>query len=312
MSDMPEVTREQLLKLIDELEKHPTDKLRIMGDAGITILGATLGGAAAGTLAAAAGVTSIVGITTAASWIGFTLVATTPIGWIAGSAVAAGAVAYGVTRLIRGGGLAEGRKAELLQVYREEARGIEAKERAGTIASEDRTRFILSLRELIDKNFIPPTNAFRLIEQVEQGRIALSQAFELIQLLLQNAEVETTQSPAIEDHVDGIPVEEGSPIHAITNSRDAFDVVKKKSGEALDITIDVAYETFNVVKKKSGEAMELTSHVASGAYRRASETASDTYQKLSDSAERAARRIRKKLEKRAPKPTKGQTLKPWI
>ncbi len=305
MSDNPKVTRKQLLKLIDELEKRPADKIRILGDAGITILGATLGGAAAGTLAAAVGVTSIAGITTAASWIGITAVAATPIGWVVGSAATAGAAAYGVTRLIRGGGLAEGRKAELLQVYREKAREIEAKERAGTIDSEDRTRFILSLRELIDKNVIPPINAFRLIEQVEQGRIVLSQAFELIQLLLQNAPPEAIQTSPIEDHRNDVNVEVSKVNQAIRTSSETSDVVKERAGKALDMMTDAASETFNVVKKKSGDAMELTSNIASGTYRRVSEAASDTYQKFSDSAERATGRVRDNLKKLAPKPNKG-------
>lgn len=190
MPDVPKVTKEQLLKLIDEIEKNPNDQARILGNSGITLIGVGLGAAAAGTLAAAAGATSIAGLTTAASWVGLTVVAATPVGWIIGSAAAAGAVAYGVSRLIRGGSLAEGRKAELLQGYREAARNVEAKERAGRIAAEDRTRFIISLRELIDRNAIPPTNAFRLIEQVELGRIPLTQAFTLIQgLLLDDARV---------------------------------------------------------------------------------------------------------------------------
>ena len=184
MEDVTKVPKEQLLKLTRELEKEPSDKIRILGDAGITLVGAGLGVAAAGTLATIAGASSIVGLTTAASWVGLTVIGATPVGWVICSAAAAGAAVYGVSRLIRGGGLAEGRKAELLQTYREEARRVEAKERAGSIQAEDRTQFILSLRELIDTNAIPPMNAFRLIEQIEQGRITLSQGFALIQGLL--------------------------------------------------------------------------------------------------------------------------------
>ena len=233
MSGISKVTKKDLLKLIDELEKNPADKIRIMGDAGITILGASLGGAAAGAVAAAVGGTSVAGITSALSLIGFTFVASTPVGWIVGMAVASGAAAYGVTRLIRGGGLAEGRRAELLQVYREQAREIEVKERAGTIALEDRTRFIISLRELIDKNIIPPINAFRLIEQVEQGRIVLSQGLELIQLVLQNAPSETIQTSATEDHGKEVTLETSRANQPIRTLRGAIDVVKKKTANAL-------------------------------------------------------------------------------
>lgn len=41
------------------------------------------------------------------------------------------------------------------------------------------------LGELIDKDVISPDKALKLIEQVEQGRIPLSQALALIQALLQ-------------------------------------------------------------------------------------------------------------------------------
>ncbi|MDP2903376.1 MAG: hypothetical protein Q8N96_09765 [Methylovulum sp.] len=184
MSTINRPTKEQLLKIIDELEKNPHDKVRILGDAGITLAGAGLGVAAAGTLASAAGVTSIWGLTTAASWVGVTAVSATPVGWIIGSAAVAGAVVYGVSRFIYDGGLAEERKLELLRKYKEEARKIEEKERAGSITDEDRTKFIVSIRELIEKNAIATERAQSLIEYVEQGRIPISQAYLLIQKIL--------------------------------------------------------------------------------------------------------------------------------
>jgi hypothetical protein len=177
-------TRKQLLKLIDELEKRPTDRVRLLGDVGITAIGAGLGAAAAGTIAGVAGVTSFFGLTTAAGWIGVTVAAATPIGWIAAIATGAGAAAYGVTRLIRGGSMAEGRKLELLQKFREDAKRVEAKERAKSIVDTDRTQFIVSLRELIDKSVLPPEKAFKLIELVEEGTLPLAQAFSHIAVLL--------------------------------------------------------------------------------------------------------------------------------
>ena len=178
------VTKEQLLKMIDDLEKNPDDKVRILGDTGITLVGVGLGAAAAGTLASAAGATSIFGLTTAASWFGVAAVVATPVGWIIGTAAVAGAAAYGVSRLIHGGGLAEGRKLELLQQFREKSESLEAKEKAGSITEIDKTAFIISTRELIDKDVISPEDAAELINHVEQGRIPISQAYEMIQNLL--------------------------------------------------------------------------------------------------------------------------------
>lgn len=186
MSSSTKPTKAQLVKLIDELEKSPEDKGRILGDIGITAVGAGLGVAAAGSVAAAVGATSIFGVTSAASWLGLTVVAATPVGWILGGAAAAGAAAYTVSRLIRNGGMSEGKKAELLIRYREEAQIVAAKEEAGTIADRDRTRFIVALRDLISKDVIPPDVAFRFIEQVERGGLPISQAFALISDLLRD------------------------------------------------------------------------------------------------------------------------------
>ena len=75
MSAKSKPAKAQLLKMIDKLERNPDDRVRILGDAGITIVGAGLGAAAAGTLASAVGATSIFGLTTAASWLGVSVVA---------------------------------------------------------------------------------------------------------------------------------------------------------------------------------------------------------------------------------------------
>jgi hypothetical protein len=65
-----EVTKEQLLAAIKSLEERPADRVRILGDLGITAAGVGVGAAAAGTIAGIAGVTSIPVLTTAASWLG--------------------------------------------------------------------------------------------------------------------------------------------------------------------------------------------------------------------------------------------------
>ncbi|MBK7004487.1 MAG: hypothetical protein IPH37_04510 [Burkholderiales bacterium] len=95
MSAPSKVTKTQLLKLIDDLEKKPEDKGRILGDIGITVVGAGLGVAAAGSVAAAVGATSIFGVTSVAGWLGLTVVAATPVGWILGGA-AAGRSLHGI------------------------------------------------------------------------------------------------------------------------------------------------------------------------------------------------------------------------
>ena len=204
MSAPIKVTKTQLLKLIDDLEKSPEDNGRILGDVGITVVGVGLGAAAAGTVAAAVGATSIFGVTSVAGWLGLTVVAATPVGWVLGGAAAAGAVAYTVSRLIRNGGMSEGKKAELLNRYRAEARIIATKEEAGNIADSDRTRFIVALRDLISKDVVPPDVAFRFIEQVERGGLPISQAFSLINSLLDEVDF-SAQPTSVGQTNDTVP-----------------------------------------------------------------------------------------------------------
>jgi len=179
------VSKKQLLRVIDDLEAAPSDKVRILGDVGIASVGIGLGAVASGTVASLAGATAIPVVTTAASWLGVTAVAATPVGWIVGVALAGGALAYGVSRLIRDGGLSEGRKRELLLAYKEQLQDVLRRERAQGITEADRVRFITSLREVIDKDAISPLKAFQLIEAVERGAIPLSQAYELVTALLE-------------------------------------------------------------------------------------------------------------------------------
>ena len=180
------VTKKQLLKVIDDLQTNPNDRVRILGDLGIGVIGAGLGAAAAGTVAAIAGATSIPVLTTAASWVGISALAATPVGWTIGIAAVGGALAYGISRLIHDGGFSEGRKRELLQVYQDRLREIQFKESAEKITPSDRNQFITSLRELIEKDAFAPKKAFQLIEAVECGAMPISQAYSLVSAILRS------------------------------------------------------------------------------------------------------------------------------
>lgn len=188
MNAAEKVTKAQLLKVIDDLQARPEDRVRILGDVGITAVGLGLGAAAAGSVATVAGATAIPVLTSAASVLGVSAVAATPVGWLVGVALAGGALAYGVSRLIRDGGLSEGRKRELLQSYQEQLGEVQRQEQAQEISAPDRLRFITSLRELIEKDVLAPTKAFQLIEAVERGAMPLSTAYGLVVSLLAPAQ----------------------------------------------------------------------------------------------------------------------------
>jgi len=183
MTKERKVSRKQLLKMIDELKKSPNDKFRILGETGFTLAGIGLGAASATTIASAAGATTALGSSALASALPF-LATTTPVGWVIGSGAAVGFIVFAFGRVLAGGGIAEGRKLELLNQYREREQQLKAKETAGAITDVDRTQFIIALREIVEKDAIRPDQAFRLIEQVEAGRISLTQAFSTLQILL--------------------------------------------------------------------------------------------------------------------------------
>lgn len=175
-------SKQQLLRLIDDLEQRPADRSRIFAEMGITTMAAGAGAGAASAAALASGVTIL----------GYTFAAATPIGWMIAGAAGSALAAYGLARLLRSGALAEGRKAELLLQYKEQAAAMLTKERAAAISDADRSAFVVSLRELIDRDVLTPLHAFRVIEQVEKGSMQLSEACILVQSLL--------DAPTMPDH----------------------------------------------------------------------------------------------------------------
>lgn len=175
MSGNKTLTKEQILKAIEELEKNPDDKLGILGDIGITALGAV----GAGVAVAAAGITTSIPIITAITGIGMVVAA--PLGLVAGAALAGGAACYGVSRLIKGGGYNEAKKAEILQQLKQQARDIEAKERASNLQDSDKTKFIVSLKEPVRLDLISPKDAQDLISAVESGKMAIKEAIKMVE-----------------------------------------------------------------------------------------------------------------------------------
>jgi hypothetical protein len=181
------LTKEQILKAIEQLEKNPIDKVGILADVGIVGVGAVLGAAGAGTLATAAGATSIPVLTTVGSWVGLTLVGATPVGWLVGTAAAGAAVAYGVSRLVKGSGYDEGKTKQLLAQSNEKLKEIEAKERASGVGDNDKTEFHIFLKEPVRLDLISPKQAQDLITTVENGQLPLKEAYKLVQDVIETA-----------------------------------------------------------------------------------------------------------------------------
>lgn len=184
MSGNKFVNKEQILKAIEQLEKNPHDKLGILGDVGITALGAVGAGAAV----AAAGITTSIPIITAITGIGMVVAA--PLGLVAGAALAGGAACYGVSRLIKGGGYNEAKKAEMLQQLNEQLREVETKERASKLGESDKTKFIVSLKEPVRLNLISPKEAQDLMRAVESGQIPIKEAINMVKAIIEAAQLQ--------------------------------------------------------------------------------------------------------------------------
>ncbi|MDR2092502.1 MAG: hypothetical protein LBP58_04195 [Azoarcus sp.] len=164
----------RLIQLIDELEKHPRDRLRLLGDIGISTTGALAGSAAASILTTTTAVTiGAVAITTT----------TTPVGWVIGAGVAGAAAAYGISRLIHGGGKSEARMEQLRRNYAKQVRKMEARERQAEVTEDDKTRFIVSMRTLVEQNRLSADSARRLMAAVESGKMPVSRAYRHLESL---------------------------------------------------------------------------------------------------------------------------------
>ena len=160
-------TKEQILKSIEQLKKNPHDKLGILADIGIGVVGAAGAGAA---VAAFGGVPVLFGLITVAP----------PVGLVVGGAALGAAALVGVKRIFEGN-YNEGKQEEMLKNLKEQLRDVEAKERASKLEDSDKTKFIVSLKEPVRLNLISPKDAQDLIRAVESGQIAIKEAIKMVE-----------------------------------------------------------------------------------------------------------------------------------
>jgi hypothetical protein len=168
-------TKEQILKSIEQLEKNPHDKLGILADIGIGVVGA----ASAGAAAAAFGGGSIL----------FGLIAVAPpVGLVVGGAALGAAALVGAKRMLFDGTFNQGKQAEMLKQLKEQLRDVEAKERGSKLQDSDKTKFIVSLKEPVRLNLISPKDAQDLIRAVESGQIAIKEAIKMVEDVVKAAQ----------------------------------------------------------------------------------------------------------------------------
>lgn len=174
MSKNQTLTKEQILQAIKELEENPNDKLDILADIGIGVVGAAGAGAA---VAAFGGTSILFGLITLAP----------PVGLVVGGAALGAAALVGAKKILFDGTFNDGKKAEMLKQLYEQKKDFEAKERASKLGDNDKTKFIILLKEPVRLNLIIPQDAQDLIRAVENGQMSLKEAYHLVENVIRSA-----------------------------------------------------------------------------------------------------------------------------
>lgn len=168
------LTKEQLLKTLEELEKNPQDKLTILADIGIGIVGAAGAGYAASVLGASA------------IFFGLIPVAA-PVAVVAGGAALGGLALVGVKKILFDGTYDKGKRDQIRIQIEEILRDIEAKEKASSLGENDKNQFYIFLKEPVRLDLITPKDAQDLIRAVESGQMPLKEAYSLVKNVINEA-----------------------------------------------------------------------------------------------------------------------------
>ncbi len=163
-------SKKELLDAINRL-KAGGDSGIFLADIGAAGIGAFGGGAAA--LAFGGGVAPAL----------FGLVAVpfaAPLAVVAGGTLLGGAALFGVKRALMDGTYHEGKIAEIIRQKEDELREIEVKERTNSIKKADRDKFHIFLSQPIKLDLITPEDAQNLMELVETGKMAISEAYKMV------------------------------------------------------------------------------------------------------------------------------------
>lgn len=176
---MPPEQQAEVSKLRRVLNKlRGRDRLGLAGET-VTVAGSAAAGVAvAGTVASAAGATTLLGSTTLAGMLGGIFVTTTPVGWVVGSAVVAGAIGFGAVKLMRSGGKQDQLRAEMSGKLSARLAALEQNSSNGDAGELGRL-----LSERVESGAITPEAAKQVSTLVEQGRLNPELALQRIRAL---------------------------------------------------------------------------------------------------------------------------------
>lgn len=163
------------MKSNEEMASEKLDSSDRVGDGSealLALLGIAGGAASAGSLAAAVGVTTIPVLTSAAGWLGITVVSATPVGWVLGASLAGGFVVYGIGKAIRSGGRSD-------QIRRDIARRLKEKltkrhvDKTCVLDIDQLRAVSKEAQEALDRGLIEQSQAERLALLVAGGRLGV-------------------------------------------------------------------------------------------------------------------------------------------
>lgn len=181
---MGKLSNDQYIQALEKMKNSPRDRVGILGELGVTVIGAGAGVAASGAIATAVGASTLLGSSTMGSLLGGIFVTTTPVGWVIGSAIGIGALAYGATKLVKSGGKSEAIKEMNIRELTEKISQKKRESEKTSVTEEKYKRLIESLQLLVINKRITQEKSNELLMNIENGRISADFAFNTIQGML--------------------------------------------------------------------------------------------------------------------------------
>lgn len=181
---MKHLSEKEYMSALEKMKRSPRDRIGILGELGVTGLGAAAGAAVSCAAAGVAGAATLAGSTTLASILGGVFVTTTPVGWVIGSVAAGAVLGYAASKLVRSGGKADVYKIYSIRDLEERIRTIRA-QAAGSTSFEDQfRRVITAVQHLVANGKVSQEKATEIIVGIQQHRINVEEAFGIFESLM--------------------------------------------------------------------------------------------------------------------------------
>ncbi|MDH5392458.1 MAG: TerB family tellurite resistance protein [Gammaproteobacteria bacterium] len=191
------LSKQDYINALIKLEKSPNDRIGVLGEIGVVTTGAVAGGLAAGTLASAFGLTTLLGSSTLASIGAGVFVVSNPAGWVFGTAAAGAAVAYGISKIVKGGGISDERKHQSIKNIKEKIAAYELTA-AKTGSNERIGQLSGAFALLLESDFISQEEVTSILQGVDNRSIDIDSAFLIVNSLLEEMELISTEAKPLE------------------------------------------------------------------------------------------------------------------